>query len=151
MNSKPSSKKESSTTKKAKAKQKDNAKTGKALTNKSELTNKKPSAASKPIQNKSLKKISKSTQKVVFDEKIINRLKKIISNYTEYPELLKNIERNTSINFSEELNIDSVDFVEIIVDTEQEFGITIKDEEIQNINSFEAMYVLIEEKIKSKK
>jgi len=90
----------------------------------------------------------KTAKRVVkFDKKITDKLKKIVANYTEYPELLDNIERNTTKSFIDELNIDSVDFVEIIVDVEQAFNITIKDEEIYQLKSFEDLYVAIEEKI----
>ena len=85
---------------------------------------------------------------ISFDKKITERLKKIVANYTEHPELLDNIERDTTKSFIDELNIDSVDFVEIIVDVEQAFNITIEDEEIYDLKSFEDLYLAIETKIK---
>lgn len=88
---------------------------------------------------------------VKFDKKITDKLKKIVANYTEYPELLNNIERDTTKSFIDELNIDSVDFVEIIVDVEQEFDITIEDDEIYDLKSFEDLYSAIETKIKKAK
>jgi|GEM_PF-5016896 len=88
---------------------------------------------------------------IKFDKKITDKLKKIVSNYTEYPELLDNIERDTTKSFIDELNIDSVDFVEIIVDVEQEFDITIEDDEIYDLKSFEDLYSAIETKIKQAK
>ncbi|QES91011.1 hypothetical protein E0W69_017030 [Rhizosphaericola mali] len=53
-------------------------------------------------------------------------------------------------NFIERLNIDSVDFVEIIVDTEEKFGIKIEDEEVKKIVNFDEMYLLIQSKIANK-
>lgn len=88
---------------------------------------------------------------VKFDKKITDKLKAIVANYTEYPELLDNIESDTTKSFIDELNIDSVDFVEIIVDVEQAFNITIDDEEIYNLKSFEDLYLAIERKIKDTK
>jgi acyl carrier protein len=86
-----------------------------------------------------------------FDPVIIEKLKAIISPYTEHPELLKKIEKETNVNFVEKLNIDSVDVVEIVVDVEQEFNITIEDKEIETFKTFEDMYNLIEAKIKEAK
>ena len=100
-------------------------------------------------KKKNVKKNIKNT--VLFDKKITDKLKKIVSNYTEYPELLDNIERETTKSFIDELNIDSVDFVEIIVDVEQEFDISIEDDEIYELKSFEDLYLAIENKIKGAK
>ena len=102
-----------------------------------------------PKRNVTKKKTIKNPIK--FDKKITDKLKKIVSNYTEYPELLDNIERDTTKSFIDELNIDSVDFVEIIVDVEQEFDITIEDDEIYDLKSFEDLYSAIETKIKQAK
>lgn len=102
--------------------------------------------AVKPVAKKRILKKS-----IAFDKKITERLKKIVANYTEYPELLDNIERETTKSFIDELNIDSVDFVEIIVDVEQAFDITIEDDEIYDLKSFEDLYLAIETKIKAVK
>src|SRR5690606_13317920 len=56
--------------------------------------------------------------KTIFDPEIVQRMKKIISSYTENHEELESITSETNINFIERLNIDSVDVVEIIIDTE---------------------------------
>lgn len=85
----------------------------------------------------------------IFDPEIVNRMEKIIANYTENHEELKSITSETNINFIERLNIDSVDVVEIIIDTEQEFGITIEDEEIKQLKTFELLYKLVTSKIQA--
>ncbi|PZP51829.1 MAG: hypothetical protein DI598_02235 [Pseudopedobacter saltans] len=83
----------------------------------------------------------------VYDPAITDKMKSIIANYTESPELLENIENNTNEHFVEELNIDSVDFVEIIVDAEEAFQIKMEDDEIKALRSFDDLYDLIEGKI----
>ena len=115
----------------------------KAKTTKKQVT--KATAPKKSSVKASLKKAVK------FDKKITDKLKSIVANYTEKPELLDNIESDTTKSFIDELNIDSVDFVEIIVDVEQAFDITIEDEEIYELKSFEDLYVAIETKIKASK
>lgn len=109
-------------------------------------TPKRKAAAKKNVDAKTVVKNA-----IKFDKKITDKLKKIVANYTEYPELLNNIERDTTKSFIDELNIDSVDFVEIIVDVEQEFDITIEDDEIYDLKSFEDLYSAIETKIKKAK
>lgn len=109
-------------------------------------TPKRKTAAKKNVDAKTVVKNA-----IKFDKKITDKLKKIVANYTEYPELLNNIERDTTKSFIDELNIDSVDFVEIIVDVEQEFDITIEDDEIYDLKSFEDLYSAIETKIKKAK
>lgn len=86
----------------------------------------------------------------VYDPAITNKMKSIIANYTESPELLENIENNTNEHFVEDLNIDSVDFVEIIVDAEEAFQIKMEDDEIKALRSFDDLYDLIEGKIKAR-
>ena len=87
----------------------------------------------------------------VYDEAIITTLKKIIANYTESPELLEGIEKNTDEDFLQQLNIDSVDFVEIIVDAEESFKIKLEDDKIKSLRSFDDLYDLIEAQIKASK
>lgn len=91
-------------------------------------------------------------------------MKQIIAKYTEHPEILDEInvkysgnqeklgeiDAEMESNFIERLNIDSVDFVEIIVDTEEKFGIKIEDEEVKKIVNFDEMYLLIQSKIANK-
>ncbi len=90
-------------------------------------------------------------EKRVYNPEITNKMKSIIANYTESPELLENIESNTDEHFVEKLNIDSVDFVEIIVDAEEAFQIKMEDEEIKALRSFDDLYDLIEGKINTNK
>lgn len=86
-----------------------------------------------------------------YDKKFLKRLTDIVAKYTEHPEKLKDIEAGTDESFIEKLNIDSVDFVEIIVDAEEEFGIKIEDEEIKSLQSFDDLYNLIYDKIQEHK
>ncbi|GAB3358582.1 hypothetical protein GCM10027566_23290 [Arachidicoccus ginsenosidivorans] len=113
----------------------------------------KPSVSSSAKSSPKKKTSAKQTIKkaIKFDKKITDELKKIVASYTEYPELLDNIESDTTKSFIDELNIDSVDFVEIIVDVEQAFNITIEDDEIYDLKSFEDLYCAIEKKIKGAK
>lgn len=118
------------------------------IESKKDLTKQPPK---KPVSNKK-QKAKRSTLSVIsFDKNITDKLKSIVANYTEHPELLDNIERDTTKSFIENLNIDSVDFVEIIVDVEQAFDISIKDDEIYQLKSFEDLYLAIEGKIKETK
>jgi acyl carrier protein len=85
-----------------------------------------------------------------YNPALLSDLKHIISKYTETPELLETINGQTNENFIEKLNIDSIDFVEIIVDTEEKFGITMQDEEIHGLSDFDDLYLLIDSKINNK-
>lgn len=90
------------------------------------------------------------TQNRQFDSQLIEKLKKIIAKYTDQPDKLNGIEKmsdDTDINFIKELNIDSVDVVEIVVDIEEEFSIVIEDSELLSFRSFGDMYNLIEVKL----
>lgn len=88
-------------------------------------------------------------REVIFDAVVVGKMKKIIANYTDQPEMLDSITSETNSNFTEVLNIDSVDVVEIIIDTEKEFGITIEDDEIKNLKTFKLLYLLVEGKIQA--
>ncbi|WP_447640320.1 MULTISPECIES: acyl carrier protein [Chitinophagaceae] len=81
-----------------------------------------------------------------YNKDVIQKLKAIVAQYTETPELLDNIESGTDESFIEKLNIDSVDFVEIIVDAEEAFDIKIEDDEIKSLKSFDDLYYLIANK-----
>jgi acyl carrier protein len=100
--------------------------------------------------NDKKKKALGARKKRVFDKQLLTVMKSIISKYTDRPELLDKIEylpEDTNINFIKELNIDSVDVVEIVVDVEERFDITVTDEEIYSFQSFGDMYDLIELKL----
>ncbi|PZP50794.1 MAG: hypothetical protein DI598_04805 [Pseudopedobacter saltans] len=84
-----------------------------------------------------------------YDRKLITELKVIVAQYTEYPELLEDIDSGTDNSFIEKLNIDSVDFVEIIVDVEEKYNIKIEDDEIKLLKTFDDLYSTIESKISS--
>lgn len=90
----------------------------------------------------------RKTNNRTYNPVIIAKLKDIIANYTESPELLENMETNTDENFLSLLNIDSVDFVEIIVDSEEAFKIKLEDDKIKKLTSFDDLYDLIELQIK---
>ncbi|MCE7044569.1 acyl carrier protein [Dyadobacter sp. CY312] len=114
------------------------------------LNEKSPEGGRKVVSEKG-KVISDLKANQRFDELLIKKLKKIISKYTDRPELLngiENISNDTDINFIKNLNIDSLDVVEIVVDIEDEFNIVIEDEELKAFKSFGDMYDLIEKKLK---
>ncbi|WP_447640365.1 MULTISPECIES: acyl carrier protein [Chitinophagaceae] len=103
-------------------------------------------AKSTPVSRKRAKMVP-AKDEGIYDPALMKRLKNVIKAYVEDPELLDGIESDSDVNFAEKLNIDSVDMVEIIVDSEEAFGIKIEDEEIKALNSFDAIYRLISSKI----
>lgn len=50
-------------------------------------------------------------------------------------------------SFSEDLNADSLDIVELIMALEEEFGITVEDEEAENISTVGDIVEAIKEKL----
>ncbi|PSK91498.1 acyl carrier protein [Taibaiella chishuiensis] len=118
---------------------------------------KKPAAAPKKAATKSKPKAADvpavvmpdATQDVVFDPELVAKMKKIIAAYTDQHAALDQITEDTDNNFIQVLHIDSVDVVEIIIDTEKEFSITIEDEEIKHLKTFKLLYLLVEQKIKA--
>lgn len=100
-------------------------------------------------KSKSNERKSRSSKRH-FEPELIKKMKGIIAKYTDVPHLLDHIETlsdDTDINFIKELNIDSVDVVEIVVDVEEEFGIAIADDELKSFRSFGDMYQLVETKL----
>lgn len=106
-------------------------------------------APAKTTKNKLALPVVQEDREVIFDAVIVGKMKNIIASYTDQPEMLDSITSETNSNFTEVLNIDSVDVVEIIIDTEKEFGITIEDDEIKNLKTFKLLYLLVEGKIQA--
>jgi acyl carrier protein len=78
---------------------------------------------------------------------MFNRIKNI---------LLENIEIDidevsVGTNFFDDLGLDSIEFYDIIISTEDEFGITIDESEIYNIVIIQDLIDLIEKKKENKK
>ncbi len=48
---------------------------------------------------------------------------------------------------SEELNADSLDLVELVMLLEEEFGVTVEEEELEGINTIQAAFELITSKL----
>lgn len=65
------------------------------------------------------------------DEEIFNKIKKLIAENFEIDE--EKITENT--NFKNDLDADSIDLVEFILQLEDEFGSEIPDEEAEKINT----------------
>ncbi|QJC31962.1 acyl carrier protein [Enterobacteriaceae endosymbiont of Donacia versicolorea] len=63
---------------------------------------------------------------------IIKRVKKVIANVLEIKE--KNIKNDTSFK---DLNVDSLETIEIIMSLEEEFNIEISDEDTEKITSIQ--------------
>ena len=70
--------------------------------------------------------------------------------------LLENIEidideLSVGTNFFDDLGLDSIEFYDIIISTEDEFGITIDESEVYNIVIIQDLIDLIEKKKENKK
>ncbi|QJC32366.1 acyl carrier protein [Enterobacteriaceae endosymbiont of Donacia dentata] len=66
------------------------------------------------------------------NDSIIKRVKKVIANVLEIKE--KNITNDTSFK---DLNVDSLETIEIIMSLEEEFNIEISDEDTEKITSIQ--------------
>jgi len=65
-------------------------------------------------------------------QEIFLQLKSIIRKYLDDDIDISSTEEST--NFLSDLNLDSVHLINLIVDIEEKFGITIEEEELENIN-----------------
>ncbi len=73
---------------------------------------------------------------------ILNDIKTIIKN--KQIKIKSNTDLNTNIA---DLNIDSIDFIDIIIDIEEKYNIQIEDEKLTNIKSINDLIKAIEEKL----
>ncbi|MFD0939266.1 acyl carrier protein [Pedobacter boryungensis] len=76
---------------------------------------------------------------------IINDLKEIIKPYTENKIALENISEDTDL--LKDLNINSANLVDIVLDVEEKFGITIDDASMNKMLTVKATIAVIEEKL----
>jgi acyl carrier protein len=75
---------------------------------------------------------------------IIDDLKEIISTYVEDKAQLENINEDT--DFLIDLKINSANLVDIVLDIEEKFGITIDDASMNKMLTVKATIAIIEEK-----
>ena len=81
-------------------------------------------------------------------EDIIESLKKIVQPYVQDQEGLQNLSENT--DFIKDLKINSANLVDIILDVEDEFDITIEDDAMESMMTVGAAMKIIEDKIAAK-
>lgn len=79
---------------------------------------------------------------------IIARLKPIMATYVEHQEVLDNL--NESTDFIRDLKINSANLVDIVLDTEEEFGIEIDNTSMERMLTIGAAIEIIESKLAEK-
>lgn len=81
------------------------------------------------------------------DNQIVDQLKEIIKPFLEYEDDKVFEGLNADTNLLDELNLDSVDLIEIIIELEGAFEIKIADTEIQEIKTVRDIVGLIKTKM----
>jgi len=81
-------------------------------------------------------------------EELISKLKTIVKPYTQNEEALDNISEDT--NFINDLEINSANLIDVILDVEKEFNIVIDDESIGKMITVKAAIDIINNKINQK-
>ncbi len=81
-------------------------------------------------------------------EDLISKLKTIIKPYTQNEEALSNLSEDT--NFINDLEINSANLIDVILDVENEFNIVIDDESIGKMTTVKAAMDIINEKVNKK-
>ena len=81
-------------------------------------------------------------------EELISKLKTIVKPYTQNDEALENLSEDT--NFINDLEINSANLIDVILDVEQEFNIEIDDESIGKMTNVKAAIDIINTKINQK-
>lgn len=76
---------------------------------------------------------------------IEDQLKKLIVKYIDNEQLLDHLTDDS--NLKETLNVDSLDMVELLLDIEREFEISIPDHEMQGVRTYLEFKVLIQSKL----
>lgn len=79
------------------------------------------------------------------NEEIVNKLKPIIVTYAPASESLDNLNENS--DFIKDLNINSANLVDIVLDVEEEFGITIDNESMEKMLTVKASIDVISAKL----
>jgi acyl carrier protein len=83
-------------------------------------------------------------------EDILIELKTLMEEYISTDEKVKLDTITDETNFITDLNMDSVDLVDIVINAETKFGITIENESIGKMITVGKCLDVIEEKLKSK-
>lgn len=78
-------------------------------------------------------------------ETIINQLKAIVKPYVKDQQAFDNLSEST--DFISDLKVNSANLVDIVLDIEEAFGITIDNESMQNMLTVEAAVQIVESKL----
>ena len=78
----------------------------------------------------------------------IQKLKKIVKPYVKNEEALENINENT--DFINDLNINSANLVDVILDVEEVFDIEIDADSMEKMRDVQSALMVIEEKLSAK-
>lgn len=81
-------------------------------------------------------------------EESIQKLKKIVKPYVKNEEALENINENT--DFINDLNINSANLVDVILDVEEVFDIEIDADSMEKMRDVQSALMVIEEKLAAK-
>ena len=81
-------------------------------------------------------------------EQLLSKLKVIITPYVQNEDGLKNLNANT--DFIKDLEINSANLVDVVLDVEDEFDIEIDNEAMQKMLTVKASIKVIEEKLAAK-
>ncbi len=82
------------------------------------------------------------------NEDLLSKLKTIIEPYVQNQEGLQNLSENT--NFIDDLEINSANLVDVILDVEDEFGIEIDNDGMDKMLTVKASIEVIQDKLASK-
>ena len=80
-------------------------------------------------------------------QQITNALREIVSPYTEEHQALDNLSENT--DFIADLKINSANLVDIVLDIEEKFGVTIDNDSMAKMLTVKATVAIIEDKLAS--
>ena len=81
-------------------------------------------------------------------DEAIQKLKKIVKPYVKNEEALENINENT--DFINDLNINSANLVDVILDVEEVFDIEIDADSMEKMRDVQSALMVIEEKLAAK-
>ena len=87
---------------------------------------------------------SENAQKTMTKKEIISKLTTIVKPYIQNEEGFKNISENT--DFINDLEINSANLVDIVLDVEDEFNIEIDNDSMEKMLSVKAVVGVIQEK-----
>ncbi|WP_438712025.1 acyl carrier protein [Aquimarina muelleri] len=81
-------------------------------------------------------------------EQLLSKLRVIITPYVQNEEGLQNLNENT--DFIKDLEINSANLVDVVLDVEDEFDIEIDNEAMEKMLTVKASIQVIEQKLKAK-